>query len=86
MQDGRLAGMMVMLTYVVHRIVRRGPHLVHADNLAVIDGAAIVPCQVRADGNGFESFSVVAMSILVDYTISSLFRSRTQPRRVPDTA
>jgi hypothetical protein len=59
---------------------------VHADNLAVTDGAAIVPCHVRADGNGFESFSVVAMSILVNYTISSLFRSRTQPRRVPDTA
>src|SRR6185437_3428052 len=56
MHDGRLAGMMVMLTYAVHRIVCRGSHFVHPDNGAVTNGAAIVPRHVRADGNGFESF------------------------------
>src|SRR4029078_2853781 len=53
---GVAVGMMVWLTCVVHRIVRRGSNLVHADNRAVTDGAAIVPCHVRADGNGFDGF------------------------------
>src|SRR6185437_1081601 len=54
MQDGRLAGMMIMLAYAVHRIVRRGSKLVHSDNGAVTNGAAIVPGHAGADGNGFE--------------------------------
>src|SRR6476646_6730308 len=55
MHDGRLAGMVVMLTYAVHRIVCRGSHFVHADNGAVTNSAAIVPRHLRADGNGFKS-------------------------------
>src|SRR6476620_1764775 len=56
MDDGRLAGMVVVLTYAVHCIVCRGSNFVHSDNGAVTNGAAIVPRHVRADGNGFESF------------------------------
>src|SRR6188768_246354 len=57
MHDCRLAGMMVMLLHVVHRVVCRGSHLVHSYNGAVTDGAAIVPYHVRADGDRFEGIS-----------------------------
>src|SRR6185437_2669723 len=48
-------GMMVMLPYAVHRIVRGGSGFVHSDNGAVANGAAIVPRHARAHGNGLES-------------------------------
>src|SRR6478752_1663256 len=57
MHDCRLAGMVVMLLHVVHRIVCRGSHLVHSHNGAVTDGAAIVPRHARADGDRLEGSS-----------------------------